>query len=146
MTTNSRHVEVTYCDDIRQETGNKVSLMGVYSTDLNVTAPVMLARLCIAVKVVTDISDPFTSVSIRVLQGEDHVEIASAGPIAIPEKPSVDLVKNHYMALHFAIVLSPFQIEKDTILRVRALTEREELKGPALRIHIVPDPNQAVKH
>ena len=36
----TRHLEVIFCDDIREEVGNKLSFMGVYSADLTVALKV----------------------------------------------------------------------------------------------------------
>lgn len=146
MTAVVRHVEAIYCDDIRQEVGNKISYIGVYAGELNVSAPVVLPKLCIAINVVTDKSDPFESLAVRVLQGEDNVEIVSTGLVPIPKNIPVPDSGNACIVGRFMFVMAPFQIDRDTVLRVRAKTEREELKGPALRIRIVSDPEQPAVH
>ena len=139
----SRYVEVIYCDDIREEVGNKLSYMGVYTSELFIpSTPITLPKLCLAVKVVTDINDPFESLDVRIVKSNngDEIELLSTGSLPIPQKselPGVD----HESTLIFALmsfVLSPFQIDEETILRVKANTEREELSGPALRIRISP--------
>lgn len=140
-----RHIEVTYCDDIREEVGNKVSYMGVYSGELSVpTSPVILPKLCIAVKVVTDISDPFSSLEVRLVKGDDEVELLSTGQIRTPVDMSSFDKKSTQMVAQMAFMLAPFQIEEETILRVKANTEREELRGMALRIRIAAPLPQAI--
>lgn len=139
MSTASRHIEVIYCDDIREEIGNKVSYMGIYSKDLFVpTAPIVLPKLCIAVKVVTDMNDPFKELEVRVLKGEDEVELLTTGPIPGPPDDWTSEDNLTFMVAQMAFVLAPYQIDGDTILRVRARTEREDLKGRALRILVGP--------
>lgn len=145
MSQTPRHLEVIYCDDIRDEIGFKVSYMGIYSGELSVTAaPVLLTKLCIAVKAITDVSDPFQSLEVRVLrgEGEDEVELLTTGVI-----PSVSEIPNPtssstLLITPMAFVLSPFQIDGDTTIRVNARTERGELRGEALRIRVV-SPNLA---
>lgn len=135
MSTTSRHIEVIYCDDIREEVGNKVSYMGIYSKDLFVpTAPVVLPKLCIAVKVVTDMTDPFRELEVRILKGEDEVELLTTGPIPGPPDDWTSEDNSTFMVAQMAFMLAPYQIDGDTILRIRARTEREDLKGRALRI------------
>ena len=135
MSTTSRHIEVIYCDDIREEVGNKVSYMGIYSKDLFVpVAPVVLPKLCIAVKVVTDMTDPFRELEVRILKGEDEVELLTTGPIPGPPDDWSSEDNSTFMVAQMAFMLAPYQIDGDTILRVRARTEREDLKGRALRI------------
>ena len=45
----NRQVFTTFCDDIRQEIGGKLSYMGVYSSDLYVGGfPITLPKFCVA--------------------------------------------------------------------------------------------------
>lgn len=139
----SRHLEVIYCDDIREEVGHKVSYMGIYSGELTVpNAPVVLTKLCIAVKVATDIDDPFEALEVRIVKvkGDDETELLSTGPVSLPTELS-GLDKDNSstrLVVQMNFMLVPFQIDEETILRVKAITEREELRGMALRIRIVP--------
>lgn len=138
-----RHLEVIYCDDIREEVGNKLSYMGVYSGELTVpNAPVLLAKFCIAVKVTTDIGDPFEALEVRVVKvkNNDETELLSTGPITLPaELAGIDNGSAH-LVVQMNFMLTPFQIDEETTLRIKAITEREELRGMALRIRIVPSP------
>jgi len=136
-----RQLEVIYCDDIRQEVGNKFSYMGVYSSELIVpSTPVLLPKLCIAVKVSTDIGDPFEALEARVVKvkGDDETELLSTGALQLPTDLSgLDDGVNRRFAVQLTFMLAPFQIDEETILRVKAITEREELRGMGLRIRIV---------
>lgn len=137
MSATSRHIEVIYCDDIREEVGNKVSYMGVYSKDLFVpTAPIILPKLCIAVKVVTEITDPFKQLEVRIVKGDDEVELLTTG--IIPGLPTdwASEDNSSFLVAQMAFMLAPYQIEGNTVLRVRARTEREEIKGRALKIFV----------
>ncbi|MEW6292791.1 MAG: hypothetical protein AB1544_05735 [Pseudomonadota bacterium] len=144
----TRHIEVIYCDDIREEVGNKLSYMGVYSGELHVqAAPVVLTKLSIAVKVVTDFADPFKELEVRVLKGEDDSELLTTGPLPTP--PNLEDIPgsgSKFMVAQMAFFLAPFQIDGETILKVKARTEREELVGMALRILVTPQqPNSTEK-
>ncbi|MCL5802067.1 MAG: hypothetical protein M1283_06065 [Gammaproteobacteria bacterium] len=138
----SRHLEVIYCDDIREEVNHKFSYIGVYSGELIVqTAPVLLPKLCIGVKVVTDMDDPFETLEVRVVKvkGEDETELLSTGTTSPPtELPRPDGSALIVAQMHFTLI--PFHIDEETSLRVKAITEREELRGIGLRIRIVPPP------
>ena len=139
----SRHLEVIYCDDIREEVGHKVSYMGIYSGELTVpNAPVVLTKLCIAVKVATDIDDPFEALEVRIVKvkGDDETELLSTGPVSLPTELSGLDNSSTRLLVQMNFMLVPFQIDEETILRVKAITEREELRGMALRIRIVPPP------
>ena len=141
MSHGPRHIEVIYCDDIREEVGHKMSYMGVYSGELSVpSAPVLLTKLCIAVKVVTDMADPFAALEVRIVKGDDELELLTTGQIPGPGDMSSFDNGSTRMVAQMAFMLAPFQIEEETIIRVKAKTEREELRGMALRIRITPPP------
>lgn len=140
-----RYLEVIYCDDIRNEVGNKLSYMGIYTHELIIpNTPLVLPKLCIAVKVVTNIDDPFESIMVRLvkIKGHEEIELISTGLISLPpisELPNRDDDSTRLsFEMHF--MLSPFQIDEEATLRVKATSEREELLGVALRIRIIPLP------
>lgn len=140
MSTGHRHLEIIYCDDIREEVGNKVSYMGVYAGEMTVpSVPVMLPKLCLAVKVSTDLADPFQSLEVRVVKGEDEVELLATGPVPLPYPPPVSEIEQGTARFNaqLAIVLSPFQIDEETVIWVKAITEREELRCDPLRIRVL---------
>jgi hypothetical protein len=141
MINGPRHLEVTYCDDIREEVGNKFSYMGVYSGELTVPTPLLLPKLCIVGKITTDIDDPLESLDVRIVayKEDDEKELLSTGPVTIPPNLPRQLDGTMCMVANLTFVLSPFQITEEIVLRVIAKTEREELRGTtALRIRIVP--------
>lgn len=135
-----RHVEVIYCDDIRNEVGDKVSYMGIYQGDMYVPSlPLILPKLCIAVNVVTSISSPFQKLSVTVEKGMEGEELMSTGYIDLTPPPASKKDKdsdngNAYLGMQLVFMLSPFQIEKPTILRVLVETELGFMRGRALRI------------
>lgn len=143
-----RHVHVTYCDDIRQEVGNKRSLIGVYTRDLFVQAiPVTLPKLGIVVSILTPIDRPFQKLSLRVQQGEAvliSTEDLVAGFKSISEAPLDDLDREidgqaapSSLICNIEILLAPFRIDAEHNIRVIATTEDGELRGRALRVRLV---------
>jgi len=137
----ARYLHTIYCDDVRLEVGNKQSLMGIYSGDLLVSEfPVALPKLCIIVNLVTSIDKPLKELTIKVTKdNETLIEV----PVTSEKlsEPQSSIVQNGDMnnpdrriALNFTLTIAPFTIEKECILRVRAVTESGELKGNALKI------------
>ena len=64
----SRSVASLFCDDIRPEVGNKLSLMGVYLGGMFVPDfPVVLPKLCVMVTIITPLDQPFKSLGIRLM-------------------------------------------------------------------------------
>lgn len=141
----SRRLETIFCDDIRQEVGNKVSYMGVYSSELTVpTTPIVLPKLCVAIKAATEVKDPFQALDVHIVTviGESETLLASTGMIPLVNEPSKEIDGSPLAAYQMMFVLSPFQIDAECIIRVKAITEREELRGIGLRIKVVQQPER----
>lgn len=146
----ARYLHTIYCDDVRLEVGNKQSLMGIYSGDLLVPVfPVTLPKLCIVVNLVTPIDKPLKELTIRVTKDD---EILIEAPITDEQlsKPQLNIIENgekgdpdRRICFNFTLMLTPFSIEKECVLRVRAVTESGEFKGNGLRIKIGQPPHVA---
>jgi uncharacterized protein DUF6941 len=67
-----------FCDDVRLEVGNKLSLMGVYSNDILFPAapPSMLQKLCVVVWLISDLDDSPGKLAFRILSPPDKKELA----------------------------------------------------------------------
>lgn len=139
-----RHLETVFCDDIRQEVGNKLSYMGIYFSEMTIpTAPLVLPKLCVAIKAVTAATDPFQSIDmqlVKVKNGEETL-LASTGQISMPTDASPEVDGVPMMVFQSMFMLNPFQIDEECTLRVKAITEREELRGLGLRINVVQPPS-----
>lgn len=141
----NRHVLTTFCDDIRHEIGGKLSYIGVYSGHLFVpTFPVSLPKLCLAMTVITPSEKPFRKLSLRVLRDEDVIaegildDAQLANVVDATEEATDGERKDKAQVLRTLFVFSPFQLDGPCVLRVRAETEEEELRGLGLRIALVP--------
>ena len=135
-----RLLTATYCDDIRQESGNKLSLMGCYQGELIVAmAPVALPKLCVYASAWTPKEHPFKSLTIRVVQDDDvelaRIDLPEAG---LAESAQIRDETATRKAVSTAIAFAPFVIEKSTSLRLVANTEDGEIIGPRLRIRVAP--------
>lgn len=132
----TRHCETTFCDDVRQETSGKLSLIGVYGDALLVSEfPAQLPKLCVLAKVVSPGSDLLKSLTIRVFLGEEVFR-----EVVIPNEElksaSENIDKNDDRNLVVSTILQfvPMQFDAPTTLKVRAITEREELWGLGLEV------------
>lgn len=139
-----RFVHAIFCDDIRQEIGNKVSFMGCYQGELFVPlVPLMLAKLCVQVTISTTVERPLKALTVRLDQG--------ANQLAVIEIPSDDLARATPPAPEDAtrfsasvgVMLSPFTITEPGELRVVVITEEGEMMGPRLRIKVMPQTDAA---
>lgn len=119
--------------------------MGIYTRELNIpSVPLLLPKLCIVVKVVSDINDPIESVVVRVVMLKDNKEIELITTDSLTMPPSTELQgrdnDSTCVLIQMQFVLSPFQIDEESTLRVKATTEREELLGVALRLRVASPP------
>lgn len=132
-----------FCDDARQEVGNKLSLMGIYGNALQVAgvAPVPLLKLVAAVWLVSDFDDIPKQCCIKGvwLDGDEvfKIDMSLLGPFEV-EFPSRDVLQKHQIS--GVIPMSPFVINRDGIFEIIIETDREKLTAGRLHVRIVtPD-------
>lgn len=135
-----RFVHAVFCDDIRQEVGGKVSLMGCYQGDLFVPfMPVALPKLCVFVTVSTPVGRPLKTLKVRVMQEE--TELVSIDVLEEDMKkvvlPFDDGVTR--ILANAVMVFSSFAVAAPTAIRVMVDTEEGEMIGPRLRIKTMPE-------
>jgi hypothetical protein len=138
----NRHVQTIFCDDIRHELGGKLSYIGVYSGHLFVpTFPVTLPKLCLSLSVITPASQPFQKLELRIFKDDEQIAEGILEEVQLSEIIEATAEGNGNFAteervqvLNSLFMFSPFQIDGPCRLRVRAVTESEELKGLALSV------------
>lgn len=133
-----RFLTATFCDDIRHETGNKLSLMGCYQGELFVTAmPSTLSKLCVYASAWTLKEKPFKALMFRIVLNDEievaRVEIASKDLAGSGKIRDPGATRKKVSA---AMMFSPFVIEKPGSLRVTAMSEDGELVGSRLLIKL----------
>lgn len=140
-----RYVWTVFCDDVRQEVGNKVSFIGIYQDSLLVPKlPTVLPKLCLVVQAVTSIDRPFKSLTIRVLRNEEvlHQFEMDEDKLSIDQSRIESAHKDEndeQLRFRFVSVLAiaPFPIREKAKLRVRVITESEELRGGTLLLDVI---------
>jgi hypothetical protein len=136
-----RQLHVIYCDDVRQEVGNKQSFIGVYAAELIVDRlPAILPKFCVVTTLSTPIAQPFDNLRVRVRMDEqcvfDTQDIAmtpAAGAQAIAE-PRTAAEREGDMQTNIVLVLSPLQIDDETTLQVVADVDGESMRSRPLRV------------
>jgi len=129
---------VIWCDDVRQELGNKPSFMGVYTGALVVpTLPAVLPRLTAWVVLSMPFGMPWTDVAVTVAR-DDGEELISI-PAFNPPMPEDSQLRNGVPAtraqLMFALTMAPLQLpESCKYLSVTAKISGLVLEAPKLHI------------
>jgi len=139
---------VTFCDDIRQELGGKITLVGCYIGEMTVhdQAPATLAKLGLQAKLVFPAEMAPRKIYVRVdfVPGDKTLFEAT---LDIPEgahKKALDRVEpdgtgdESQFVLVQHTILSPLEIPEDGRIRVRAVVDGETVKLGSLRIRFDP--------
>jgi hypothetical protein len=121
--TENRTVIAQFCDDVRQEIGNKFSLMGCYGADLYVPKfPFTLPKLCVFVNARTPAGHPFKSLTLRVMRGNESLAELVADPAGLNSAMQTpDWAR--WLTMTGILVVSPFSAKEPCHLRVVAETE-----------------------
>lgn len=134
---NQRLVNALFCDDIRQEVGNKFSFVGCYQNVMVVQQfPVQLPKLCAYVTAFTPTSKPFERLVLRAKLNEDVV-----AELEMPVSEWLDKFNEKSattelgrLATQAMIVLSPVIVTGPCKLYIEAETEAETILGSYLTI------------
>ena len=131
-----------YCDDIRQEVGGKLSLMGVYNAVMYVPQfPATLPKLWIMATYTMRHDEPPKSLKVRVFRNNepladldatpDHLQqLANARELVVPLSDSSQRV----ITSHMHVCFSPLVLDGPCVLRVVAITDKGEVRGLGLQI------------
>lgn len=133
-----RFVVAQFCDDIRHELGNKISLIGCYGAELIVpNLPAVLPKLCAQVKVFVPADQPLGPMTVRLRRDEEILGELLAIPPTSPQAETDDARWHLVTAL---ITLAPFSIEGPCALRAEAaLEDGEILRSGVLRIRALAE-------
>lgn len=132
-----------FCDDVRQEIGNKFSLMGVYTGDMILPAsplpgiPLLLPKIVIVTWLTSDIDDAPEHVTYRVLLPPDRTEIIRQEITSPPAKFAEGATK---ATLQTMITIGPLTLTHEGFLEVLADTGREEIRMGRLLMKFAPQP------
>ena len=141
-------LSTVFCDDIRQEVGGKSSLIGVYNGVMYVPQfPVTIPKLWMMATLVLPRDESPKSIKIRVAKKSEPIadldatseyleQLANASP------PVVDLPTGTepVLASHAQVCFTPLVIEEPCVLRVSAMTGKDEIRGLGLQIQQMPAP------
>ena len=134
-----------FCDDIRNETGGKLSFIGCYNGVIFISGqfPLVLPKLCVHTHVFSPASKPFNSLVVRCYlpgDGTPFSEEAIETPRRSEQSELVANLKTNTDAPLFivaatSLIFTPLELKSAGLLRVRALIDaRQELRLGSLRI------------
>lgn len=128
---NPRFATAIFCDDIRYELGNKVTLVGLYNKDLFVQEfPAHLSRLAVSLTVDTPIEEPFETLGVIVEKGNEVVlEIPTQSVDAYVQRPKSGRVNGQdeftRATLGMQFFLPPLPILESCTVRVKVILDQQ---------------------
>jgi hypothetical protein len=139
----TRSLEAIFCDDVRLEAGNKLSLMGCYSGMMIVPQiPIMLPKLCVVMRAISLRDQPFKELKFRLVKDETSIaeqEVPAADLEPPPVGPHSD-GEEHRIFIQQVFQIFPLQISELCKFRARAITESGEMKGGTLVVSVAAPP------
>lgn len=132
-------ISAIYCDDIRSEVGSKVSLMGVYNSELLVKEfPLALPKFFIQANARMSLDSQAEDLKFQVLLGDDVVSELSL-PEGYLQETRAELAKTNTSADSWLGVGVTFQFQGLSVatpgkIKVQAVIDDKIIKGNALRI------------
>jgi hypothetical protein len=136
---NPRVAHCVFCDDIRQEAGNKLSLMGLYVGDMFIAVkpPVALPKFVFVVWIIADIDDPPQWATTTVLMPPDRTEKYRI-EVKEPVRPIPHLLEGATKLIaHQIIPIAPFVVEDSGMIEVMVETESGSMRAGRLLVHFV---------
>ncbi len=138
----TRFLSTIFCDDVRQEVGGKLSLIGVYNGVMYVPQfPVTLPKLWIMATYVVAQDKPPKSLKVRVFKNNESLADLDAMPeylqqFANVREPVVPMPDSSQRVItsHMHVCFSPLVLDGPCVLRVDAITDKGEVRGLGLQI------------
>ena len=129
---NLRRGTAIFCDDIRQEVGGKLSLMGVYHGEMIIGAPAPLAlpKLGVAICIISDVDDPIKRARVSLVSPAD----AEIFAIDVPIENIRKYEGATQSTFHAYIPMSNVLLERDGFVAVWVETEREKISCGRMQV------------
>lgn len=135
--TETRNLVALFCDDIRQEVGNKYSLMGCYGDELIVEKmPAILSKLCVQLRVQTPLDRPFKQLVFRAYLNDDSLAEIEVPQDQIEKASETIRSREDARRITFMVImgLAPLAVSEASRLRVEVETEEGILHGGYLSL------------
>ena len=142
----TRFLSTVFCDDIRQEVGGKLSLIGVYNGVMYLPQfPATLPKLWILATYVVNRDDTPKSLKMRVYKNNEPMVDLDALPdylaqLANARDSGVPLPEGSQRVISSRahVCLSPLVLDGPCTLRIAAFVGKDEVRGVGLQVQLQP--------
>lgn len=135
-----------FCDDIREESSGKVTLVGSYSGSMivNGQVPLMIPMLCAQVAVYMDEDAALRGGMLQLCKigSGDSREVLNSVPLPevgrkdLPVAKKVSPDADMLLAISLALRITPYQIDEEHLLRMVLIAGDDEYRLGALSVEI----------
>ena len=139
-----------FCDDVRLELGNKVTLVGTYSSDMYVAEfPIFIPKLAVSLYILRGLEDSKGPILVRLTRNGDTLmesttsANAAWAPMRVVQEGQAASIRRS-IAMHFPV--PPMSVMGPCTLSLTANVEGEELIAGRLHIGLDPRVSTAAKH
>ena len=144
--TTPRCVIAQFCDDIRYELGNKVTLVGLYNSSLILQElPALIPRLGVNLQVSSPSHEPMSTLIVSIEKGDEIIHQSKHDLPDLPpdDEPQAghDPVSRRSMVMQIA--LPPITVMVPCMLRVVVTIDGVEWQAGKLRISAAPQKSSA---
>lgn len=134
----------TFCDDVRQEVGNKLSYLGVYGPNLIVPMfPTTLIKLCCIFTVRMPASAPPRNVVIKLLRDDEVIfeaDLSAAIPGDAATNAPPGAADSQALIISSIAQFVSFPVTQAASLKARAIVDGKELRGGGLELQAASAP------
>ncbi|CAG9177814.1 hypothetical protein [Cupriavidus pampae] len=144
-----RHAYGFFCDDIRAEVGNKISLMGLYTGEMHISRqetpgglPWGIPKLCVAAYMDVPVNEPIRSLQLTLKRGDETLQDIVVPPAEIQQIIAAAVAKNdpddpiRVVVINMNVVLAPYMIEKNHVLDMLVIADGVTYRAAKLRVKI----------
>jgi hypothetical protein len=127
----TRIVVSQFCDDVRHEFGNKISLMGCYGDEMLFDKlPALLPKLCIHMRAITLLDKPFTKLTFRAFQGPDLIAEINVPTEQLVIPQNIEKRSDaRRIGVMVVMAVSPLVVNELCVIRTEAECEEGILDG-----------------
>src|SRR4051794_1378332 len=132
-----RSANCILCDDVRHEVGNKISLMGIYTSDIifSTPPPVTFRTLGLVTWLIFDIDDRPAHLTVRVLVPPERTEaLRIEADVERELSPKYERDEYSRGTLRIVGMIDGLQFTEAGFLEVMIDTERETFRAGRIRI------------
>jgi hypothetical protein len=135
-----------FCDDIRQETGNKFSAMGIYGADMIIplAGPVLIPKIGIVLSLIVDVGDEPETLTATVLipsEKRELLRVETKRPDVFDEVGK-DVKKR---IIRMVLPCPSFEVAENSEVEVIVDTGQEQIRAGRLLIKLTAPPVEATE-